>query len=442
MALRHVRVRTAAVLTAFFAAAGLVGAAPATASHRPISLTKVTVPMIFPVIGGASYTDTFGAPRSHGGHEGQDLMAPKMRALVAVFDGTVAQISTRSGNYVVLRGSNGWTAIYIHMNNDTPGTDDALGTANWFLIPGIHVGKQVFAGQQIGWSGDSGNAESTAPHTHFELVKGPDAWSGTVYDPYESLKAARVISKPYLSGPHQNGSLVGSDTIGSWLLKGGKRYRVYKASLGAYGWTTTNRIPISSAELRSYVNGGWLPLPDGLVTRDSDGNLWVVAGSRRIAVPPGTSLSRLGTTSARVVDLHSTIVSKTPLAADQTLPGVVRPGALLLEQGTTRPWYIDGAVRRKVPNYSTSASWGWDEDTEVTTVPAGTLDDVPVGKNVMLRDGTVFSDPDGRFYLATDGYKRSIARLTTRRAFGYDLVPQIKATAWSTSLLTTGSALP
>jgi hypothetical protein len=38
--------------------------------------------MIFPVIKGAEWSDTWGAPRSGGRkHAGQDLMAPKMRPL-------------------------------------------------------------------------------------------------------------------------------------------------------------------------------------------------------------------------------------------------------------------------------------------------------------------------------------------------------------------------
>jgi hypothetical protein len=443
MALRHVRVRTAAVLTIVLAAAGVVAATPAAnASDRPVSTTQVTVPMIFPVIGGASFTDTFGAARSHGGHEGQDLMAPKMRKLVAVFDGTIGQISTRSGNYVALNGTNGWTAIYIHMNNDTPGTDDGAGTASWFILPGIKVGAKLYAGQQIGWTGDSGNAESTAPHTHFELVKGSSAWSGTVYNPYLSLKAAKVLSRPYLSGPHQAGALVAATGRGYWLLAGGKRWRVYALSFAAFGWTSANVMTITGAELSTYPVGGWLPLPDGLVTRDSEGKIWVVARGGRIAVPAGTDLARLGTTAARVVNLETVIVTKTPLAADQRLPGVVRPGALLLDQGDQSTWYIDGTVRRRVPNTSTATSWGWDLTTERTAVAAGSLAGVPVGANVRLRDGTVFTAPDGKWYLVTGATKRPLPTAAVREAYGYDRVPRIGATEYSTGLLPLGTPLP
>jgi hypothetical protein len=442
MALRHVRVRTAAVLTIVLAAAGVVAGVPAAhASDRPVSTANVTVPMVFPVVGGASYTDTFGAARSHGGHEGQDLMAPKMRKLVAVFDGTIGQISTRNGNYVVLNGANGWTAIYIHMNNDNPGTDDGAGTASWFLLPGTKVGTKLFAGQHIGWTGDSGNAESTAPHTHFELVRGP-AWSGTVYDPYLSLKSAKVITRPYLSGPHQSGALVYAPWRGTWVLKGGKKYRIHVASMDARGLTPAHRIRITPGEMASYPVGGWLPLPEGLVTRDTEGRLWVIRNGGRVAVPSGTSLARLGTTAARVVDLATGIIVRTPLSADQSTPGVVRPGALVMEQGTTRPWYIDGTVRRTVPNPWTSASWGWDETKDVTMVAAGALRSVPISTDVKLKDGTVFKDPKGAYWLVTAGTKRAISRVSVREAYGYDLVWRTYGTAWATGLLPTGAPLP
>ena len=45
------------------------------------------------------------------------------------------------------------------------------------------------AGQIIGWVGDSGNAEFTPPHLHFE-IRMPN---GLPVDPYKSLKAAKRI---------------------------------------------------------------------------------------------------------------------------------------------------------------------------------------------------------------------------------------------------------
>ena len=44
---------------------------------------------LFPVVGGAHYTDDFGDPRSGGTHEGNDLMSPCGTPAVAVVAGTV-----------------------------------------------------------------------------------------------------------------------------------------------------------------------------------------------------------------------------------------------------------------------------------------------------------------------------------------------------------------
>lgn len=123
-------------------------------------------------LGATDFDSTFGAARSGGRlHRGNDLMAPKMTHVYAAATGfvvTVADGST-SGRYVTIDHADGWSTSYMHLNNDDPGTDN--GRADWTLTlaPGIQEGALVVAGQLIGYVGDSGNAEWTGPHTHFEL---------------------------------------------------------------------------------------------------------------------------------------------------------------------------------------------------------------------------------------------------------------------------------
>ncbi|HWH31564.1 MAG TPA: cell wall-binding repeat-containing protein, partial [Egibacteraceae bacterium] len=63
----------------------------------------------------------------------------------------------------------GLESVYVHLNNDSPGTDDGAGGPEWAYAPGIREGVRVERGQWIGYVGDSGNAESTGSHLHFEL---------------------------------------------------------------------------------------------------------------------------------------------------------------------------------------------------------------------------------------------------------------------------------
>ena len=150
--------------------------------------------MIFPVDGEARYSNTFGACRSGCSrrHEGIDMMAAKMTPIVAVAAGTVGWMHNEQGGKccaMSLNHDDGWRTWYIHMNNDTPGTDDGKG---WGFAPGIAPGVHVEAGQHIGWVGDSGNAENSGSHLHIELHR-PD---GTKINPYDHLRAAEPEPEP------------------------------------------------------------------------------------------------------------------------------------------------------------------------------------------------------------------------------------------------------
>lgn len=140
--------------------------------------------IVFPVAGEHSFVDTFGAPRDGGrrSHKGNDIFAVKGTPVVAVADGTVALMDTGdlAGQYIGLRHDDGWRSMYMHLNNDTPGTDDGQGIG---YAEGIEEGMQISAGTVIGFVGDSGNAESTSPHLHFELHQ-PD---GVKINPFPAL---------------------------------------------------------------------------------------------------------------------------------------------------------------------------------------------------------------------------------------------------------------
>lgn len=180
-------------LTALVATA-VVGCAPAPAAPAPPPPSAApTRQIVFPLAVSVKYSDTFGAGRSGGrSHEGQDLMAPKGTPAVAAASGTVTMVrhspAGLSGNMLRITDAEGWQYVYIHLNNDTPGTDDGANVFEEAFAPGMRQGQKVVAGEPIGFVGDSGNAESTGAHLHFEIL---EPGVGAV-NAYSSLRASTV----------------------------------------------------------------------------------------------------------------------------------------------------------------------------------------------------------------------------------------------------------
>ncbi|HHC07532.1 MAG TPA: M23 family metallopeptidase [Actinobacteria bacterium] len=173
-------------LAALVVALGLVGTSPASAAGEPPELT-------FPVVGDVYYYSSFGACRDgcRRSHEGTDIMTFGWKGVpvVAAAPGEVVFVSDDLDGLccsVWIRHRGGWQTRYLHLGNDSPGTDDG-GMVG--IAPGIEPGAVVEAGQLVGWVGDSGNGEHSLPHVHFEL-RDP---SGVAVDPYPWLRAAPRI---------------------------------------------------------------------------------------------------------------------------------------------------------------------------------------------------------------------------------------------------------
>ncbi len=189
------KTRRSALIGAVLAAGSLAVSCVPASSGAPTGGASVADPsgFVFPLERTVPLSDTFGAPRSGGRtHQGQDLMAPKMTRVVAVVSGTITQIrhsnAGNAGNQIRLTGDDGWNYYYIHLNNDTPGTDDGRSRFDQAFVDGLRVGQRVLAGEPIGYVGDSGNAESTAPHLHLEA----HAPGVGIVNNFAQLKAAPV----------------------------------------------------------------------------------------------------------------------------------------------------------------------------------------------------------------------------------------------------------
>ena len=147
--------------------------------------------VVFPQgVGVTSFIDSWGFARAHGSrrHQGTDLMAPKMSPVYALADGVIERLSSggTSGRTVSVKHDFGYSSWYMHLNNDVPGTDDGNASIDQIFAPGLEVGHRVSAGDLVGFVGDSGNAESTAPHTHFELHR-----NAVPINPYPALRQAQ-----------------------------------------------------------------------------------------------------------------------------------------------------------------------------------------------------------------------------------------------------------
>lgn len=114
---------------------------------------------VFPVYGPSSYSDTYGAPRgtiASGWHHGADIFAPLGAPILAVADGTVFSVGwNKVGGYRFwLRDHEGNEFYYAHLSAFSPAAVN---------------GTEVKAGTVIGFVGNTGDAEGTPYHLHFEI---------------------------------------------------------------------------------------------------------------------------------------------------------------------------------------------------------------------------------------------------------------------------------
>jgi hypothetical protein len=151
-------------------------------------------PIVFPLIGDYPYTMNFGDPRGQGSHEGIDIEnVPWRTPVVAAEAGKVKwwTTSARAGCMLYLYGKSGTTYLYIHLNNDLTEASEDKGGCKLGVAFAVADGAKVTAGQQIGYVGDSGDAEGNH-HLHFEVH--PD--DGPAVNPFPYLNAGERLLFP------------------------------------------------------------------------------------------------------------------------------------------------------------------------------------------------------------------------------------------------------
>jgi murein DD-endopeptidase MepM/ murein hydrolase activator NlpD len=144
---------------------------------------------VFPIYGPASFSNTFNAPRATTGwHHGEDIFAPLGAPILAVANGIVYSVGWNDvgGLRFWLQDSAGNEFYYAHLSAFSPLAIN---------------GAQVRAGDVIGFVGNTGDAEHTPYHLHFEihpvslLYRGYD---GSAVPPYPYLTAwKRLTDLPF-----------------------------------------------------------------------------------------------------------------------------------------------------------------------------------------------------------------------------------------------------
>lgn len=274
----------------------IVCAVAAVAAFVKAAGAQVVRDIEFPVNGSVTFRDDFGEPRSGGRvHEGVDLMGEKMMPLVSAINGWVKYVVDPEetwGYAVVLQDAEGWSYHYLHVNNDTPGTDDGLGGTQHAYAPGIDRGVAVVRGQHIAWMGDSGNAENAGPHLHFE-IRMPD---GTPVNPYQSLIAATRSGRYDPAAETAAGRTINDDK----RLVADPSRAVYCVSGSLIKSVSSRAVYYCGADGRRHVfpnpriYASWYPDFSGVLTI-SDAEMAAVPLGKNVTYRPGVRMVKITT---------------------------------------------------------------------------------------------------------------------------------------------------
>lgn len=197
--------------------AGLQPALPYPVIPSPPAVTPTLTAnrYVFPVYGPSAFGDTFGAARadvSGGWHHGDDIFAPLGAPVLAVADGTVFSVGWNEvgGWRLWLRDGGGNEFYYAHLSAYSP-----------LAVNGRHVR----AGQVLGFVGNTGDAQGTPYHLHFEvhpvslLFLGYDgAVDPTTYlQAWQRLQDIRIL--PAVPFPGPAAAVSSAPTPGAILLE-------------------------------------------------------------------------------------------------------------------------------------------------------------------------------------------------------------------------------
>ena len=211
-------------------------------------------PYVFPVYGQSEFIDTYGAYRpdvSGNFHHGDDIFGQLGQPLLAVANGTLFSVGWNrvGGNRIWLRDAQGNEFYYAH-----------LSAFSSLAVNGEHVK----AGEVIGFMGDTGDAEGTPTHLHFEIHPVSLLYLGYdgAVDPTSYLKTwshPATVPFPVVAGwtPTIPGTLAAPDPGAHparalrYLVSGRARPRLVAAILSCQA--LLRGVPVARAEVARSV---------------------------------------------------------------------------------------------------------------------------------------------------------------------------------------------
>ena len=161
-------------------------AAPDSLSIAEVSLSFSVRSLLVPVEGvlPSDVDDTFRARRSGGRtHRAVDILAPRGTSVLAVADGEIVRVHTNrlGGKVLYLRAADGsHDFYYAHLDAYS---DLAV------------VGKTVRQGDVLGTVGTTGNARSTPPHLHFQVLRRNGRGRGTPVNPHTLFRQSDLYGR-------------------------------------------------------------------------------------------------------------------------------------------------------------------------------------------------------------------------------------------------------
>lgn len=126
-----------------------------------------------------NFDDRRGSARQH---NAIDIMAPRNTPAIAAIAGTIVKLhsSVAGGLSIYMKDrTSRFMLMYGHLEG---------------YRPGLAEGASVRRGEIIGFVGSSGNANPTAPHLHFQVMRSDNDtewWKGTPVNPFLIYQAAR-----------------------------------------------------------------------------------------------------------------------------------------------------------------------------------------------------------------------------------------------------------